>query len=192
MAPVIEELKHLPDDDIRAMANYLASLNDGPARGRGEQVCRTHYNVDGACREHANSATARLYEGACAVCHEPGAALVNRGPALGLSSKLHAAGPTNALRLLLDGGGHASGSMPGFAAALDDRQLVDLTRYLRGRFAPGSARMARDRRNVEHRSGVICSVKAQDKSDAANTGRYLDTRRIGAHYRLYTNDNGCR
>jgi nicotinate dehydrogenase subunit B len=79
----------------------------------------------------------RLYEGACAVCHEPGAPLVNRGPALGLSSKLHSAGPTNLLRLLIEGGGHASGAMPAFAQALDDRQIADLARYLRARFAPG-------------------------------------------------------
>jgi nicotinate dehydrogenase subunit B len=82
------------------------------------------------------SAAARLYEGACAVCHEPGAALFNRGPALSLSSKLAAANPTNLLRLLLEGGGHVSGSMPGFAASLDDSQITGLARYLRGRFAP--------------------------------------------------------
>jgi nicotinate dehydrogenase subunit B len=28
MAPVVEELKALPDSDIRAMASYLASFND--------------------------------------------------------------------------------------------------------------------------------------------------------------------
>jgi len=56
---------------------------------------------------------------------------------LGLSSKLHAGGSANLLRLLLEGGGHASGSMPGFAEALDDRQVADLARYLRARFAPG-------------------------------------------------------
>ena len=34
------------------------------------------------------------------------------------------------------GGQHGIGSMPSFATALDDRQLVELTAYLRGRFAP--------------------------------------------------------
>ncbi|WP_146617977.1 c-type cytochrome, partial [Rhodoplanes serenus] len=30
MAPIVAELKVLPDDDIRAMAHYLASLGDAP------------------------------------------------------------------------------------------------------------------------------------------------------------------
>jgi nicotinate dehydrogenase subunit B len=136
MAEVIDELKQLPDDDIRAMANYLASLNEASPKTELEKLAQaivaSTTNAAGA-----NSAVVRLYEGACAVCHEPGAPLVNRGPALGLSSKLHAASPTNLLRLLLEGGGHASGSMPAFAQALDDRQVADLARYLRARFAPG-------------------------------------------------------
>jgi nicotinate dehydrogenase subunit B len=139
MAPVIEELTHLLDDDIRAMANYLGSLNDAPPEAEATTSAERIMMSTGGSTSRAGSAAARLYEGACAVCHEPGrgAPLANRGPALGLSSKLHAAGPANFLRLLLDGGGHVSGSMPGFATALDDRQIVDLTRYVRSRFAPG-------------------------------------------------------
>jgi nicotinate dehydrogenase subunit B len=103
------------------------------------EATKTAEHIIMATGSSASSPAARLYEGACVVCHEPsrGAPLANRGPALGLSSKLHAAGPANLLRLLLEGGGHVSGSMPGFATALDDRQILDLTRYLRNRFAPG-------------------------------------------------------
>ncbi len=138
MAPVIEELKQLPDDDIRAMANYLGSLNDALPETEATKLAERIIMSTASTASSAGSATARLYEGACAVCHEPGrgAPLANRGPALGLSSKLHATGPANFLRLLLEGGGHASGSMPGFAASLDDRQIVDLARYVRSRFAP--------------------------------------------------------
>jgi len=135
MAEIIEELKQLPDEDIRDMANYLASLNDALPQAEADKLAENI--VASTSSSAANSAVARLYEGACAVCHEPGPPLANRGPALGLSSKLHAAGPANLLRLLLEGGGHASGSMPSFATALDDRQIADLARYLRGRFAPG-------------------------------------------------------
>ena len=134
MAPVVEELKQLPDDDIRAVANYLVSFNDAlPGSEATKLAERITTSTAAAAR---NSSAARLYDGACAVCHAAGAALANRGPALGLSSKLYAANPTNFLRLLLEGGGHASGSMPGFAASLDDRQIADLAGYLRGRFAP--------------------------------------------------------
>jgi nicotinate dehydrogenase subunit B len=136
MAPVIEELGQLPDDDIRAVANYLGSFNDALPEA---EATKTAEHIIMSTGSSASSPAARLYEGACVVCHEPsrGAPLANRGPALGLSSKLHAAGPANLLRLLLEGGGHVSGSMPGFATALDDRQILDLTRYLRNRFAPG-------------------------------------------------------
>lgn len=138
MAPIIGELKQLPDDDIRAMAVYLGSLNE--ALPTDEATQRADAIVAATSRlTDSGSSAARLYQGACAVCHDTGVAapLVNRGPALGLSSKLHADSPTNLLRLLLDGGGYPTGSMPGFAAALDDHQIVDLARYLRARFASG-------------------------------------------------------
>ncbi len=137
MAEVVTELKHVPDDDIRAMASYLASFNAALPQADEDQLAARIIAATARSASDASSATARLYEGACAVCHERGAPLVNRGPALGLSSKLHAAGPANLLRLLLEGGGHASGSMPSFAEALDDRQVADLARYLQARFAPG-------------------------------------------------------
>ena len=140
MAPVVAELKQLPDADIRAMAVYLGSLNEAlpdadAAAKRSASIAMTTSSAVNI----ANSPAARLYEGACAVCHETGRAapLANRGPALGLSTKMHAAEPTNFLRLLLDGGGHASGSMPGFATSLDNRQIADLARYMRDRFAKG-------------------------------------------------------
>ena len=38
--------------------------------------------------------------------------------------------------MLIEGGQHGIGSMPSFATALDDRQLAELSRYLRARFAP--------------------------------------------------------
>jgi nicotinate dehydrogenase subunit B len=137
MAEIVEELKQLPDGDIRAMATYLASLNEALPQAQAQKLAERITASTTRSASTTNSAAARLYEGACAVCHEPGLPLTNRGPVLGLSLKLHAASPTNLLRLLLEGGGHASGSMPGFATALDDRQIADLAHYLRGRFAPG-------------------------------------------------------
>lgn len=138
MAPVIAELTALPDADIRAMATYLASLSEplpeAEAAGRAMRI----EALTASASNPAASPIARLYEGACAACHESGRAapLLNAGPALGLSSKLHAGTPTNLVNLLLAGGQHGIGSMPSFATALDDRQIVELAAYLRGRFAP--------------------------------------------------------
>lgn len=139
MAPVIAELKELPDADLRAMASYLASLSEPlPAAEVEAAVARIEQQTARATNP-GTAPIARLYEGACAACHETGRAapLVNAGPALGLSSKLHAATPTNLVNMLLEGGQHGIGSMPSFATALDDRQLTELAAYLRGRFAPG-------------------------------------------------------
>lgn len=139
MAPVIAELKQLPDIEIRAMAVYLASLSEplpeAEAAGRAMRI----EAMTASANNPAASAVARLYEGACAACHEGARAapLLNAGPALGLSSKLHAATSANLVNLLIEGGQHGIGSMPAFAAALDDRQIAELAAYLRGRFAPG-------------------------------------------------------
>ncbi|WP_291645989.1 molybdopterin cofactor-binding domain-containing protein [Bosea sp. (in: a-proteobacteria)] len=139
MAPVIAELKELPDADIKAMASYLASLSEPLPDAEIEARASRIELATSAAANPATSPVARLYQGACAACHEPGrtAALVNAGPALGLSSKLHAATPTNLVNMLLEGGQHGIGSMPSFATALDDRQIAELAGYLRGRFARG-------------------------------------------------------
>ncbi len=138
MAPVIAELKELPDADIRAMATYLASLNEPLPAAEAEALVARIEQQTARAANPATSPIGRLYEGACAACHETGRAapLVNAGPALGMSSKLHAQMPTNLVNMLLEGGQHGIGSMPSFATALDDRQLMELATYLRERFAP--------------------------------------------------------
>jgi nicotinate dehydrogenase subunit B len=61
----------------------------------------------------------------------------NAGPPLGLNTNLHAVRPSNFLRVVLDGiDGSSHGTMPAFRGVLDDRQIADLARYARSRFAP--------------------------------------------------------
>lgn len=142
MAPVVAELKALPDADIRAMAHYLASFNEPlPAEQAAARAVEI-VTATSAAAHPATTAVARLYDGACASCHEAGrgAVTVNAGPALGLSTSLYAGRPDNFLQAVLNGiGGHGyggQGAMPHFREALDDRQLAELTRYARSRFAP--------------------------------------------------------
>ncbi len=138
MAPVIAELKELPDADIRAMAIYLASLGASPPEPEIAARAEAILKATASAANPGTSRAARLYEGACAACHETGriAPLANQGPALGLSSKLHAATPANLVNLLLQGGSHGMGQMPAFGNALDDGQVAELASYLRSRFAP--------------------------------------------------------
>jgi nicotinate dehydrogenase subunit B len=138
MASVVRELKALPDSDIRAMAVYLASLNVPIAQPELEARRQQVVASTAPARHPATSAAARLYQGACGVCHEPGGGLiVNAGPPLGLNTNLHADRPDNFLRVVIEGIKESThGAMPGFRNTLDDRQIVDLARYARQRFAP--------------------------------------------------------
>ncbi|WP_158814552.1 molybdopterin cofactor-binding domain-containing protein, partial [Methylocapsa sp. S129] len=138
MAPVIEELKTLPEADIRAMAVYLASFNDPLPFAEIETRADGIVASTGSDAHPMTSGAARLYDGACASCHETGrgALTVSDAQPLGLSTKLVLQRPDNFVRVVLDGVEKSShGAMPGFGNVLDDRQLADLVRYARERFA---------------------------------------------------------
>ncbi|MCO5340427.1 cytochrome c, partial [Delftia tsuruhatensis] len=93
-----------------------------------------------ALDRHANGE--RIYQNACAVCHEAGSGptLFGVKPQLALNTNLHAASPDNLVQVILNGiqapADDALGYMPGFGDSLDDRQIADLLGYLRERFAP--------------------------------------------------------
>jgi nicotinate dehydrogenase subunit B len=135
MAPVIAELQGLPEADIRAMAAYLASFNtpDADADVLAERIMTTT-----AAEAHPpTSRAARLYEGACASCHDSARSAVAGALPLGLSTNMAAGRADNFLRKVLHGLAAPSvRAMPGFRDVLDDRQIIDLTRYARARFAP--------------------------------------------------------
>ncbi len=142
MAPVVKELAALPDDDIRAMAVYLGSFNGTPIDRTEQEVLAARLETaTGTQAVSASSAGARLYEGACAVCHKVGGApLFGARPSLALNSNLHGVGPDNLIRVILDGvtapASSDLGYMPGFKDSFDDRQVVELVSYLRRQFAP--------------------------------------------------------
>jgi nicotinate dehydrogenase subunit B len=89
----------------------------------------------------AHEAGARLFEGACASCHDPQlGSLAGARPSLALNTNLHSATPRNAIRAVLDGvnvpGLAHRGAMPSFRSSFDDRQIADLLGYVQARFAP--------------------------------------------------------
>ncbi|MFG1375952.1 molybdopterin cofactor-binding domain-containing protein [Xanthobacter autotrophicus] len=143
MAPVVQELAHLPDADIRAMAVYLASFA-GPASADAAAVAATlEAKAEGSLRP-MDSVGGRLFEGACAACHAPeGPTLFGARPALALNTNVHAAQPDNLIRVILEGipapAAPALGDMPAFRDSLNDAQVADLVRYMRAKFAPDAA-----------------------------------------------------
>jgi nicotinate dehydrogenase subunit B len=141
MAPVVKELAALPDQDIRAMAVYLGSFNDNAA-GRPQQAALATELESITATRAVSTIGARLYEGACAVCHAVGGApLFGSRPSLALNSNLHSAVPDNLIQVILHGisapVSSDLGYMPAFKDSMTDGQVAELVAYLRQQFAPG-------------------------------------------------------
>jgi nicotinate dehydrogenase subunit B len=142
MAPVVKELGALPDQDIRALAVYLGSFNDNAIDRPAQDVLAAKLEAATSTRSTAASGLgARLYQGACAVCHEVGGApMFGSRPSLALNSNLHSARPNNLIQVILHGIASPVSSdlgyMPGFRDSFTDGQVAELVAYLRRQFAP--------------------------------------------------------
>ena len=143
MAPVIHGLAELPDQDVRAMAVYLASLNP-PAPEAAAQAAAVNTLEQASAPDARLFPTGgeRLFQGACAACHETRAAapLFGARPSLALNTNLHSDKPDNLIQVILNGiadpAGEGLGYMPAFGGSLDDAQVAQLVDYMRVRFAP--------------------------------------------------------
>src|SRR3984893_17759411 len=142
MAPVVKELAALPDQDIRAMAVYLSAFNTKAISKPGQDELDTKLEtLTGTKAVSASALGARLYQGACAVCHQVGGApLFGSRPSLALNSNLHSAVPDNLIQVILHGitspASSDLGYMPAFKDSMTDDQLAELVSYLRQQFAP--------------------------------------------------------
>ncbi|WKL14199.1 c-type cytochrome [Comamonas testosteroni] len=153
MAPVIHGLAQLPEADVRAMARYLTelpgqdALDAQPAPAHAAPLAPLTATAAASVAMPAPAMERqvngeRIYQNACAVCHEAGSGptLFGVKPLLALNTNLHAASPDNLVQVILNGiqtpADDALGYMPGFRDSLDDKQIADLLGYLRQRFAP--------------------------------------------------------
>lgn len=140
MAPVVRDLTALPDHDIRAMAVYLNSFNDTAGSPQMQDALASRLE-SATLVTTANSTGARLYQGACAVCHEIGGLpLFGSRPSLALNSNLHSATSDNLVRVILHGIAEPASSdlgyMPAFKNSMSDAQVEELVSFLRKQFAP--------------------------------------------------------
>ena len=122
------------------MAIYLGSFNEKPLNGPAQDARAAKLETDTKFAI-ASSPGARLYQGACAVCHEVGGlALFGSRPSLAVNSNLHSARPDNLIQVILHGidapAASELGYMPAFRNSLDDDQVAALVEHLRRRFAP--------------------------------------------------------
>ena len=145
MGAVVKELTALPDADITAMAQYLASftapITDMQSQTRAiEVVANAQKNASALL-----GSGQRLFSGACSACHHDGDGpkLLGVNPPLALNSNLHSSRPDNLINIILNGVREPAtqdiGFMPAFRYALSDAQIVELASYMRGRYAPSEA-----------------------------------------------------
>jgi len=140
MGGVTRALAQVPDTDVRAIAVYVASLMAGAPAARQDKAEPVDRLAD-VQRAHPEAAT--LFAGACATCHEPGAPMMQQGrPPLAWGTPLQADNAHNTVRIIMEGLASPAGligpTMPAYADLLDDRQLRELTAYLRTRFTDKS------------------------------------------------------
>lgn len=140
MAPVVKELAALPDRDIRAMAVYLASFSERATDRPAHEALAARLEAATAVTTAASTG-GRIYQGACAVCHEVGGPpLFGSRPSLALNSNLHSDTPDNLIQVILHGIAKPAvtdlGYMPAFKDSMTDGQVAELVSFLRRQFAP--------------------------------------------------------
>lgn len=142
MAPVVQELAALPEEDVHAMAHYLASFN-APLTARETQTAAGELVAAAKVRaDRVVSADSRLFSAACGSCHHDGAgpSLLGLNRPLALNSNLHSKTPDNLTQIILNGiretASREGGFMPAFRHSLNDEQIARIAGYMRQRYAP--------------------------------------------------------
>jgi mono/diheme cytochrome c family protein len=142
MAQVVSNLSSVPQDDIRAIATYMAGVFGTPTPDRkrqGEAVLAQVKSPAVVQASKINPAGAAIYAAACATCHETDRSPPYGGVNLALSTAIAGPDPRNVANIVLSGvrpvEGERSPIMPGFAASMNDGQISALLNYLRARFS---------------------------------------------------------
>jgi mono/diheme cytochrome c family protein len=138
MAQVVANLSSIPESDVRAIANFMAEKFGAPASGRRRGADEVPRQA-GSSRAGQNAPGAAIYAAACAGCHDTARPPPYGGIDLRLSTGISNPDPRNVINTILSGlrpvEGERSPIMPGFAASMDDAQIVALLNYLRTRFS---------------------------------------------------------
>ncbi|WP_213881292.1 molybdopterin cofactor-binding domain-containing protein [Pseudomonas sp. dw_358] len=140
MGPVVSELSTLPDEDVRAIAHYLSTLEGEPVAAKAPRPAAVAPSVASL----ANGK--RVFEGACQGCHtaaEGGPELFGVSPSMAVNTNVHSDRPDNLIKVILQGINDPAtrdlGYMPAFKDSLSDTQVSDLVAYLRSNFAADKA-----------------------------------------------------
>ncbi|HYA65054.1 MAG TPA: cytochrome c [Burkholderiaceae bacterium] len=141
MAEVASNLSSVSASEVHAIATYMADISGPPTPDRQRQgaAALAQAQSGAAAVSQADSQGATIYAAACASCHESGRSAPYRGVNLALSTAINGPDPRNLANIVLEGvrpvAGEPSPIMPGFAASMDDGQVVALLNFLRQRFS---------------------------------------------------------
>jgi len=125
---VVNSISAMSDADVRAIAVYLKALPVGEPEPAIVPPPAAQM-VDGE----------KIYKGACIACHEAdGSGAPRIYPPLPGNANLQSADASSTLRVILDGAQTVTtlrapnkGSMPAYATKLSDREIADVTNYIR-------------------------------------------------------------
>ncbi len=134
MGSVTRGLAQASEDDVRAIAVYFASLMAHAPAAQGAPPADKGNVADAAHPE-----AAALFAGACATCHTAGAPMMQEGrPSLAWGTPLHEDTPNDTIQIIMHGlappAGRSGPTMPAYGDSFSDRQLADITAYLRARY----------------------------------------------------------
>lgn len=141
MAPVVHAMEDLPDEDVRAIAHYIASFDTRQTAESTPALRQQILTRTADLQSMEKGEGARIYNSGCAVCHEgEGAHLYGARPQLALNSNVWADTPDNLIRVVLDGAPspahQAANMMPAYRNLLSDRQIAEVVAFLRRTMAP--------------------------------------------------------
>jgi mono/diheme cytochrome c family protein len=189
MSEVTGNLGGLPDQDVAAIATYVASLIGPTTPERMLQSEELRKKVGAhplgvavssdmpALPGKQEDRGAAIYRAACAGCHESRRPLPFGGLPFDLSSAVNAPDPQNIINVVMFGLPPADGSlsavMPVFGDSLSDADIVALLNHLRRTFSRQSDWAGLDSQVAETRSGAhVVRVRPSDgiERGPANVG----------------------
>jgi mono/diheme cytochrome c family protein len=141
MAEVVSNLSSVPSSEVRAIATYMADISGTPTpdRQRQGEAALASAKSGPSTAPQVGSKGAAIYAAACASCHESGRSPPYGGVNLALSTAINGPDPRNLANIVLSGvrpvEGERSPIMPGFAASMNDEEIVALLNFLRSRFS---------------------------------------------------------
>lgn len=154
MREVVRDLVGVPDQDLRAIATYVASFvgEASPeqkkkasavvAQAQQRSTLVAHAGMGRETTGAAPSARmpgAAIYAGACANCHNSRGTGYTSAVDLSLTTDVNADTPRNLIQVILQGiqppPGERGVFMPSFAGSFTDQQMEQLIAYVRSTFS---------------------------------------------------------